>query len=107
MKLFLVAQYLLATMMFSCNASSVPAPVPMARPYRVVNLKWNPSPTEGVTYRMYRNTNGGTFTLLASLLSTTSYSDSTIQRKKTYCYEVTAFNGLESQATTPWCVTTI
>lgn len=107
MKLFLV-QYLLASMMFSCGAAvSAPTPEPMARPYKAVNLKWQPSPTAGVTYRMYRNTNSGQFGLLAQGILSTSYQDAAISRKRTYCYKVTAWNGLESAATTPWCVTTI
>ena len=98
---------LLMAMMFSCNSPN-PTPVPSVRPYRLVTLTIQPSSTQGVSYRIYRNVNSAAYSLLAQNLQVLTYQDTALARKKTYCYTATAMlNGLESTATMPWCVTTI
>jgi hypothetical protein len=55
-------------------------------------LSWNPSATEGVGYRVYRSTQSGqSYALLNSEpVSTTSFTDSTVEKGETYFYVVTA-----------------
>lgn len=55
-------------------------------------LSWDPSATVGVGYRVYRSTESGdSYALLNSaLVSTTSFTDSTVEKGETYFYVVTA-----------------
>ena len=58
-----------------------------------VVLNWSASPTPSVTYKVYRSTTAGVYsTPLASSISTTSYTDGTVQSGTTYYYVVTAVN---------------
>ncbi len=58
-----------------------------------VTLNWVASTTPGVTYNVYRRSTSGTYSSpLASSISTTSYTDSTVQSGQTYYYVVTAAN---------------
>jgi len=59
----------------------------------VVDLKWNASPSSGVSgYAVYRGTaSGGPYTKL-STVTATSYTDSTVTAGKEYFYVVTAVN---------------
>ena len=63
-----------------------------------VMLNWVASITPGVTYNVYRSTTSGVYSSpLVSSLSTTGYTDSTVQSGQTYYYVVTAVNaGSES-----------
>lgn len=62
---------------------------------RKINLSWTQSVSSGITNnKVYRSTtNGGPYTLVATLAVTTSYSDSGLQSGTTYYYVVTAVNG--------------
>ncbi len=83
------------------TTKSATATVTVSAPIQhTVSLSWTDS-SSGVTgYRVYRGTqSGGPYTLLNStLLSTTSYSDSTVQSGQTYYYVTTAVSttGVES-----------
>jgi fibronectin type 3 domain-containing protein len=59
-----------------------------------VALSWSASTGTGtITYSVYRSTSSGSgFSLLASGLSSSSYSDSSVTNGTTYYYEVTATN---------------
>jgi hypothetical protein len=59
-----------------------------------VSLNWDPSSSTVTGYNIYRGTqSGGPYTKLNSaLLSTTSYSDGTVQSGTTYYYVATAVN---------------
>lgn len=48
------------------------------------------------SYKVYRGTTSGSYTLLASNVATTTYTDSTASNGTTYYYAVTAFNGADS-----------
>ena len=54
-----------------------------------VNLKWD-SATADKTYRVYRQDATGTFTMIASGLTATSFADSNVITGVTYQYYVTA-----------------
>ncbi|HKW16780.1 MAG TPA: hypothetical protein VJO35_04670 [Terriglobales bacterium] len=59
-----------------------------------VNLSWGASTTAGVTYNLYRSDSSGSgYALVASALTTLSYSDTTVASGTTYYYVVTAFDG--------------
>jgi fibronectin type 3 domain-containing protein len=57
-----------------------------------VALSWDPSTSTVVGYNIYRGTqSGGPYSLLnSSLLSSTSYTDSSVQSGTTYYYVSTA-----------------
>ncbi len=64
-----------------------------------VTLSWNPSTSSGVTaYKVYRSTSAtGTYTLLSSVGTSNTATDSTVASGQTYYYVVTAVsNGTES-----------
>jgi fibronectin type 3 domain-containing protein len=66
-----------------------------------VNLSWNPSSTSNVEYNIYRGTQHlGPYPekVNPAPLSSTSFTDSTVQNGKTYYYVVTAVdqNSVES-----------
>ena len=52
--------------------------------------------TGASSYKIYRGTVSGTYTLLASGIATTTYNDSTVTNGVTYYYAVKAFNGADS-----------
>lgn len=59
-----------------------------------VSLSWGASSTAGVTYNLYRSDSSGSgYALVASTLTTLSYSDTTVTSGTTYCYVVAAFDG--------------
>jgi glucosylceramidase len=65
-----------------------------------INLSWTASPTNGVTYGVYRSTTSG-FTpgsgnLIASGLSTTTYTNTGLAASTTYYYKVEAVNSAGS-----------
>src|SRR5437899_3051227 len=62
-------------------------PIPLAR-----TLSWNPSPSETVSYNVYRGTqSGGPYQKLnSSPVSTTTYTDNSVLAGQTYFYLVTA-----------------
>lgn len=73
-----------------------------------LDVRWLQSTTPGVTsYTIYRRTPGGTSTLLATVSGTaTSYRDSGLAGKPTYCYRVTATSpGGETASSTEPCAT--
>jgi galactose oxidase-like protein/PKD domain-containing protein len=91
----------------SSEATATPqgaAPTPPAPPTNLttkatkpgpVNLQWTQSSTTGVTQNsIYRRTSGTTYpsTPLATISATTSYHDSSVVHKTTYCYVVTAID---------------
>ena len=92
---------MLLSMMFSCNA----APVPATKPPTGLVLTWQPSMTPDVTYNVYRAINPGPYSRLAAGLANLNYTDTTIKPNKTYCYYVTAFNGVESDRSNIFCRT--
>lgn len=56
-----------------------------------VSLNWKASTSSNVVgYNVYRGSNTGSYGLLNSMNSTTSYTDSTVQNGQTYFYVVTA-----------------
>jgi fibronectin type 3 domain-containing protein len=66
----------------------------------MVSLDWSPSTSTGISYyKVYRGTvSGGPYSLLATNVSVTSYSDSSVQCGSTYYYVTTAVDsgGVES-----------
>jgi fibronectin type 3 domain-containing protein len=72
-----------------------------------INVSWTQSTSPNITQNnVYRATgSGGTYSLLAALSATTSYTDSSTTKGTTYCYEVTAVNssGLESAPSNAAC----
>ncbi|MEL4319589.1 RICIN domain-containing protein [Leifsonia sp. YIM 134122] len=69
---------------------------------RGTTLTWNASSdVVGVTgYRVYRNTTGTTtYTLLATVGSTTTFTDSGLDPSKTYYYTVAAIDGAGNEST--------
>jgi hypothetical protein len=65
-----------------------------------VSLSWTASTTPSVSYNVYRSTvSGGPYTKMnASLVSGTSYVDSTVLAGQTYYYVTTAVNGSNSES---------
>jgi len=93
--------------------STAPAPptglsVNANKPGRL-NLHWVQSTTAGVTQNgIYRRTSGGTYpsTPTAKIAAGTSYTDSGLTSKTTYCYVVTAYAaGGESPRSNESCAT--
>jgi len=62
-----------------------------------VALTWN-AVAGAIGYKVYRSTSSGTETLLASPVTTTSYTDTTVTNGTTYFYEVTAFDNAGESA---------
>jgi fibronectin type 3 domain-containing protein len=60
-----------------------------------VDLSWN-AVTGATSYKVYRGTVSGSYTLLASGISAVTYSDTTVTNGTTYYYVVKANNGSDS-----------
>lgn len=60
-----------------------------------MDLSWN-AVTGATSYKVYRGTVSGTYTLLASGISALTYSDTTVTNGTTYYYVVKADNGSDS-----------
>lgn len=65
-----------------------------------VSLTWSPSSSSGISYyNLYRGTvNGGPYSLLKSGISSTSYSDASVQSGSTYYYVSTAVDSTGSES---------
>jgi fibronectin type 3 domain-containing protein len=70
----------------SLTASAVPG---------TVTLGWT-SVSGATNYNIYRGTTSGTYSQIASAISTNSYVDNTVSNGENYYYVVRAFNGIES-----------
>lgn len=73
-------------------------------PTHSVSLNWNASTTSNVVgYNVYRGTTSGSYSLLNSMNSSTSYTDTAVQNGQTYYYVVTAVDsvGAESSYSNP------
>ena len=84
---------------FRTGSSTPPVPpVPPAK--HSVSISWDPSPSTDVAYyKVYRGTvAGGPYNLLATNITTDTYTDSTVQSGTTYYYVTTTVStaGLES-----------
>ena len=81
------------------NTKSASASVSVVAPH-TVSLGWSPSTSNGISYyKVYRGTvSGGPYSLLATNVSVTSYTDSSVQSGSTYYYVTTAVDssGVES-----------
>ena len=81
------------------NTKSASATVTVVAPHSV-SLKWSPSTSTGISYyKVYRGTvSGGPYSLLATNLTATSYTDASVQSGSTYYYVTTAVDssGMES-----------
>ena len=72
------------------NTKSASATITVTAPHKVT-LTWAASTTTGVTYNVYRGTvSGGPYALLASGVTTTSYTDTSVQSGTTYYYVTSA-----------------
>ncbi len=76
----------------AATAPAAPTGLSAAGAKGKVNLSWTQSTSSGVTQNnVYRSTtNGGPYSLQATLSATTSYSDTSVTRGVTYYYVVTA-----------------
>jgi hypothetical protein len=64
-----------------------------------VSLNWGASTTPSVTYNLYRSVSSGTgYALVASALTSLTYTDTTVVSGTTYYYVVTAFDGTTESA---------
>lgn len=65
-----------------------------------VELAWASSTSAGVTgYKVYRGTaSGGPYTLIATVGTTTNYTDNTVQSGLTYYYVITAVAGATNES---------
>jgi hypothetical protein len=81
------------------STKSASASVSVVAPH-TVSLNWSPSTSTGISYyKVYRGTvSGGPYSLLATNVSVTSYTDSNVQSGRTYYYVTTAVDssGVES-----------
>jgi hypothetical protein len=81
------------------STKSASATITVVAPH-IVSLKWSTSTSPNISYyKVYRATvNGGPYSLLATNVSVTSYSDSSVQSGSTYFYVTTAVDssGMES-----------
>jgi hypothetical protein len=67
-----------------------------------VALTWTASTTSGVTYKVYRGiASGGPYTLIASGIASTSFTDTTVQSGQTYYYACTAINSAGESVYSP------
>jgi cellulose 1,4-beta-cellobiosidase len=72
------------------TSKSASASLTVAAPHSV-SLSWIASSSPGVSYKVYRGTvSGGPYTPLASGMSATSYTDTSVQSGNTYYYVTTA-----------------
>jgi len=82
------------------NATNSPATITLSGSAHSVDLNWTASTSAVIGYNAYRSaTSGGPYTRLnATLVTLTSYTDSTVQSSQTYFYVVTAVdaNNVES-----------
>ena len=60
-----------------------------------VNLSWT-AVTNATSYKIYRGTSTGSYTSLATGVTTNSYTDTTVSTGTTYFYVVSSFNGTDS-----------
>jgi hypothetical protein len=63
--------------------------VPVGAIQHTVDLTWN-ADSGAVSYNMYRGTVSGTYSLLASAITSTTFTDATVVSGETYYYVVTA-----------------
>lgn len=99
-----VALILLAAGLIGCGGgSSSPsgssASSPSLSSPHSVSLSWNPSTSSNIVgYNVYRGNQPGSYGLIKSMDSNTSYTDTTVEGGKTYYYVVTAVDsaGVES-----------
>jgi len=81
------------------NTKSASVTITVAAPH-TVSLVWLSSTSQGVTYDVYRGTvNGGPYTLLASGITSTSYTDASVRSGSTYYYVTTAVDSTGAQST--------
>jgi IPT/TIG domain-containing protein len=76
-----------------------PPPPPPPDPRHSVSLFWDAPATAAAYYKVYRGTvTGGSYSLLSTNVTSTTYEDSTVQSGATYYYVTTTVNaaGLES-----------
>ena len=75
------------------------AQVPPVSSKHSVSISWDPSASTNATfYKVYRGNAGGPYSLIASNIQVTDYTDSTVQAGATYSYVTTSVStaGLES-----------
>lgn len=93
---------MLAAMLSGCGAtssSSTSANITPGAPHSVT-LSWQPSTSSNVVgYNVYRGNQSGSYGLLVSMNSTTSYVDPAVQSGNTYYYVVTAVDSVGSEST--------
>ena len=77
----------------------VPAGLAAVSSNGIVNLSWT-AVSNATSYKIYRGTSSGSYTSLATGVSTNSYSDTTVATGSTYFYVVTSFNGTDSAYST-------
>jgi fibronectin type 3 domain-containing protein len=81
------------------KSASVSVAVTAAAVTHSVSLEWDASASLIAYYKVYRGTvSGGPYNVLATNITATSYTDSTVQSGTTYYYVTTALNagGVES-----------
>ena len=88
------------------NATNSPATISLSGESHTVLLSWTASTSSGVTgYYVYRATSSGSYTKVnpSSPVTTTQYTDTTVQAATSYSYEVTAVDssGAESSLSNP------
>jgi fibronectin type 3 domain-containing protein len=81
------------------TSTAAPATLAAAATPGQVTLNWATTPG-AASYRVYRGTTTGVYSLLASNITTTTYADATVVNGTTYFYVVRAFNGTESMNST-------
>jgi hypothetical protein len=91
------------------NATNSPTTISLSGESHTVLLSWTASTSSGVTgYYIYRATSSGSYTKLnsSSPVSTTQYTDTTVQAATSYSYEVAAVDssGVESSPSSPTTV---
>ena len=80
------------------NDDALPAPtsvVAAATSTTNVTVTWTATAISGITYRLYRSSGGGVYTLIGSTTSTT-LNDPTVAANTAYLYKVRSFAGIES-----------
>lgn len=89
---------LIASLFFLCSMTLFL--LGFAQPHHhSIKMQWSASPTQSVTYNVYRAEFSQQFSKVASGLQSLSYDDQTVAARKTYSYYVTAtstLSGLES-----------
>lgn len=83
----------------AATAPSVPTGLSATGGTGAVSLSWSGSAgTTPITYNIYRGTSSGGESLLASNLTSTSYTDTGVTNGTTYYYQVTATNSVSTSA---------